>query len=204
MLSNPSKGHWVNWCFLQFQVRNKKKKDSRKSPNQYQMFKTANIKRYIHSEPLCIALLYQIAIESRAGSSSDGNKNMPDCCLVVRTVTVYEFRVYKQRWCECVCVEGGVEDCGYGETGGRAVWVGFERCEQQQQTEAHRRRRTRGATGYRLHTGLRSETRAGILICRVWVSLWNRIWGHERGPYLKVSLFTSISIDPSTLSSSFK
>lgn len=67
------------------------------------------------------------------------------------------------------------------------------------QTAAYRRsHRLRGCTG------LGSERRAGVLIWRVWVSLWNRIWGHERGPYLKVSLFTSISIDPSTLSSSFK
>lgn len=57
------------------------------------------------------------------------------------------------------------------------------------------------ATGF---IGVRSASWAWYWSVEVWVSLWNRIWGHKLELYLKVSLFSSISIDPCTLSSSFK
>lgn len=96
--------------------------------------------------------------------------------------------------------KAGVDDEGarglQAEKDWKAVWVCFTCCEQRQ-TDSDS-----AIQEEPLPTGLdrtRARETSWVLICRVWVSLWNRTWGHKWEPCLKVSLFTSISIDLCTL-----
>lgn len=124
--------------------------------------------------------------------------NTADCYLAVDGYLVGE--INKQ-----LSSKAGVDDEGarglQAEKDWKAVWVCFTCCEQRQ-TDSDS-----AIQEEPLPTGLdrtRARETSWVLICRVWVSLWNRTWGHKWEPCLKVSLFTSISIDLCTLSSSFK